>query len=109
MSTEPTRTLLAEASDVPRPMDTSTHFLDGGTFVTNIDEEDVAAMEQAVQEHGDPCVVVHDSPCCGGASMKGWKSLHLLKWAERPGHWPKGPSLSPLWDIFYRIKGAPRS
>lgn len=87
-----------------RPLDTTAHCLNGGTFVSNINDKDLPFMEQAVMRYGDARLILHDRPCLGGECMPGWKSLHWLGPMAKTGGWSKDANFSGVWLIFESIR-----
>ena len=66
------------------------HWHKGGTGVTNI-SGDIDLIAAAVEEYGNPLLVIYDRPFGGGSHMVGWKSLHWLG--------KKRKDLSAFWEL----------
>ena len=69
---------------------TMVHWMQGGTGLTNL-SGDTTALVAAMEEYGNPLLVIHDRPFGGGSHMVGWKSLHWLG--------DKRTDLSVFWEL----------
>lgn len=96
-----------------RPLDISKHCLEGGTWVTNLTEEEMLIMQEAVRKYGDPRLLVHAQR--HGSHWLPGGSLHYLGDEPKGGSWQDadwGPSfwrvverLTPRHDEWLKLRG----
>lgn len=86
-----------------RPFDISRHCLEGGTFVTNFEGDDIWLYRDTVRAFGEPRLIVHDER--KGSLWPTGGSLHYLGDEPGNGSWNDATWGPGFWRTMEGLQG----